>query len=543
MNGDSVDGAAAISEGYHDIDGQWHPVTPEVRAHLASIIGDAHQPRPLWFIPVGSTHTLLGSCELVVEGGESWGVVDALGPSVPMGYHDLRPVDGGPVTRLVVHPTTCPPLPTTWGVAAQTYALWSDQSWGIGDLHDVAALARRIADAGGGALLLSPMHQAAPTSPRQDSPYYPSTRRACDPLLISMGTPPPAHLRCTPEALIDRDAVWQAKRAALWHQFDSFPQASGTAPAPAPAPAPSTIALWNARCEQPDAEPDELVHLARFHDWLQARIDIQLAEVSATGVAVVGDLAVGFAPDGADATDYAALLAHDVRVGAPPDAFNTDGQEWGISPFIPWKLRAALYEPFIHTIRAAMRGVQGLRIDHVMGLFRQYWVPAGGSARDGAYVRYPAEELLAIICLEATRAGAFVVGEDLGTVEPEVREALAACGVAGTKVLWFETLPPAHWPTEALATITTHDLPTIAEVFARPADDPLRQHLTAASPAATTAAEATAMAHEALLASPSALRLLASDDLAGALHQPNVPGTVGPPNWCRRLPVSVTDLL
>jgi 4-alpha-glucanotransferase len=537
VNGDSVDGAAAISEGYHDIDGQWHPVTPEVRARLAAIIGVAHQPRPLWFISVGSTHSLLGPCELIVEGGESWGVVDAIDSSVPMGYHDLAPVDGGPVTRLVVHPTTCPPLATTWGVAAQTYALWSDHSWGIGDLHDVATLAQRIADAGGGALLLSPMHQAAPTTPRQDSPYYPSTRRARDPLLIAMGTPPPAHLRCTPEALIDRDAVWAAKRAALWHQFDSFPQTSGTAPAP------SAIAWWNARCERPDAEPDELIHVARFHDWLQARIDAQLAEVTATGVAVVGDLAVGFAPDGADATDYAALLALDVRVGAPPDAFNAGGQEWGIPPFIPWKLRAALYEPFIHTIRAAMRGVQGLRIDHVMGLFRQYWVPAGGSPRDGAYVRYPADELLAIICLEATRAGAFVVGEDLGTVEPEVREALAACGIAGTRVLWFEPQPPAQWPKHALATITTHDLPTIAGVFARDAVDPLRGRLEQVAPGAADARAATTAVHTALIASSSALRLLASDDLAGAVHQPNVPGTVGPPNWCRLLPVPVDQLL
>jgi 4-alpha-glucanotransferase len=187
--------------------------------------------------------------------------------------------------------------------------------------------------------------------------------------------------------------------------------------------------------------------------------------------------------------------------------------------------------------------VQGLRIDHVMGLFRQYWVPEGGSARNGAYVRFPADELLAIVCLEATRAGAFVIGEDLGTVEDGVREALSACGIAGTRVLLFEDEPPSAWPVECLATLTTHDLPTVAGTWALPADDARRARLEAVATGCTDSAQAITAAHEALLASPAALRLLTADDLAGATAQPNVPGTVGPPNWCRQLPRPVDQLL
>lgn len=273
-----------------------------------------------------------------------------------------------------------------------------------------------------------------------------------------------------------------------------------------------------------------------------------MAEVAATGIKVIGDLAVGFSPNGADASEYRELLALDMRIGAPPDKFNTAGQEWGIPPFVPWKLRAAAYEPFVQTVRAALRGVHALRMDHVMGLFRQFWVPAGGSPTSGAYVRFPAEELLAIICLEATRSGAFVMGEDLGTVEPDVRETLAARGIAGTKVLWFEDEPPSEWTECALATVTTHDLPTIAGVWSRgstgeSSDDEVLARLVAVAPKATSAAEAAAAANAALVSGASRLRLVTTDDLAVAEQQPNVPGQNDHPNWKIRLPVPVDSLL
>jgi len=443
----------------------------------------------------------------------------------------------------------------------QTYSLWSERSWGIGDLGDLAALARSVRSAGGSAVLVSPLHQPAPSWPQSDSPYYPSSRRAWNPLLLAMEQERPPELECEPRGLIDRDAVWAEKRKALTSVYERSEAASGSATIPG---APWTVALWNALCDELGAEwrdwPDPwrrfdaaalsarldgdpaFAERARFHHWCQSLIADQLAEVAAIGVDVIGDLAVGFCPGGADAWEYQDLIALDVRIGAPPDPFSVDGQEWGIPPFIPWRIRAARFQPFIDTIRAALRGVHGLRIDHVMGLFRQFWVPAGGTPADGAYVEFPADELLAIICLEATRANAYVVGEDLGTVEPRVRERLAECHIAGTRVFWFEDEQPSTWPESCLATVTTHDLPTIAGVLSgADGDDEQRDRLAEIALAVSPAAVIT-LVHEALLAAPSRLRLLAADDLCAATERPNRPGTVDGPNWRRRLPFPVDKI-
>jgi len=540
-----------ITDGYFDVAGDWHEIDPDVRDRIRASMGEPQAGRPLWFVEQGMHHQLWNECELVLEDGTSWGRRHDLPAELPIGYHDLRPADGSPATRVIVHPARCPELPEAWGVAAQVYALWSDRSWGIGDLRDLRTLCERVVAAGGGAVLLSPLHQPAPSLPQEPSPYYPSSRRAWNPMLLAIDAPVPARLRCSPDQLIDRDDVWIAKRSVLEARFDAEDDGSVV---------PDDVARWNAHCDLqladwtrwPDDlsphEDDEFHRRARFHQWLQHRVGEQLADVAATGVRLIGDLAVGFSPNGADAHAFRDLLALDMRVGAPPDKFNTAGQEWGLPPFVPWKLRAALYEPFIQTVRAALRGVHALRIDHVMGLFRQYWVPAGGSPRDGAYVRFPADELLAIICLEATRAGAFVVGEDLGTVEMSVRDVLAARAIAGTKVLWFEEDTPDTWPAAALATVTTHDLPTAVAVWDRgltgdAGDDEVYERLVTVAPEATTAAEAVAAANAALLGSSSRLRLLTTDDLALAPHQPNVPGLNDEPNWKLRLPLPVDQLL
>ena len=550
-----------ITDGYHDVQGAWHPTGSATRAALRESMGEPQHGRPMWFVEHGSTHRLWNANELVLEDGTSRGTVHDLPADLPIGYHDLVPLDGGPVTRLVVHPTTCPALPAAWGVAVQTYALWSERSWGIGDLGDLRLLAERIMAAGGGALLTSPLHQPTPSFPQEASPYYPSSRRAWNPLLLAIDGPPPARLRCvsgsagTLDDLIDRDDVWIAKRAVLEAEYEAACEAGSVSHR-----RPDDVAIWNAHCdtllgdwrtwpaELPSIDHDPgLAEQAAFHQWIQDRFAEQLAQVTATGITLIGDLAVGFSPAGADAHHYRDHLALDMRIGAPPDMFNPAGQEWGIPPFVPWRLRAALYEPLIATLRASLRGVHGLRIDHAMGLFRQYWVPAGGSPGEGAYVRFPADEMLAIVCLEATRAGAFVVGEDLGTVEPLVRRMLAERRIACTKVLWFEDDVPADWPAASLATVTTHDLPTITEVWQRrpsPApDDDVRDRLLAAAPDATDAVSAIGAAHDALLGAGSRLRLLSADDLAGAVLPPNRPSDAGHPNWRIRLPKPVTELL
>jgi 4-alpha-glucanotransferase len=185
----------------------------------------------------------------------------------------------------------------------------------------------------------------------------------------------------------------------------------------------------------------------------------------------------------------------------------------------------------------------GLRIDHVMGLFRQYWIPAGGSPAEGAYVRLPAHELLAIIRLEAVRAGTFVVGEDLGTVEPEVHGALRESGVLGTKVWWFDQ-GCEHWPAANLATVTTHDLPTVAGVWYGADGSPdMGQALHALG--AASAHEAAMEVHHLVGESPARLVLATSDDLVGMIERPNHPGTMPDeqPNWCRRLSVPTGSVL
>lgn len=509
----------------------------------------------MWFVPSGEVHTLWDPCRLMLEDGTDLGELVALPADLPIGYHQLRPVGGGPTTHLIVHPTTCPAIPSAWGLTVQIYSLWSRGSWGIGDLADLCAVAWTLADTGGSAILVSPLHQPAPSLPQQDSPYYPSSRRAWNPLLLGLGGPPPPNLTCSATTLIDRDAVWAAKRSAL---EDLCSRSTD------PTPLPNTVAVWNALCDEfgPDWShwPTELqsfdshviasrlrkdrdfAQRAGFHQWCQQLVAEQLADIKASGVDLIGDLALGFSPSGADAWEYQQLLALDVRVGAPPDPFNELGQEWGIPGFVPWRLRNALYEPFIATLRATLSGVGGLRIDHVMGLFRQFWVPSDMSPTEGAYVKFPADELLAIICLEATRAGAFAIGEDLGTVQDGVREALAARNIARTMVLWFEPDPPAAWPADSLATVTTHDLPTIAGVFSGTDGDDTQRERLAAVTGGTHEAEVIEQAHAAILASSARLRLLALDDLCATKERANRPGTIGGKNWRKRLPLPVEAL-
>ena len=565
----------AISDGYFDVGGVWHATSDDTREALRASMGTPVAGNPLWFVPAGqSAAGLWNPCRIRLEDGPEIGPVGELPGDLPVGYHDLIPADGGPWTRLFVHPPNCPEIPVAWGVAAQIYALWSTRSWGVGDLGDLGTVAAAVARAGGGAMLVSPLHQPAPSLPQEDSPYYPSSRRTWNPLLIAMDEPVPDTLRCAAESLVDRDAAWSAKRAALMERYRAERTAGTSRPVPE---TPASVACWNALCEEFGprwrewpvpwtrfdrqaltnrlSEDADFAERARFHQWCQGQLGAQLTEVAAHGVAVIGDLAIGFSPQGADAWEYQDLLALDIRIGAPPDPFSLSGQDWGIPPFTPWRVRNAGYQPLIETIRAALRGVQGLRIDHVMGLFRQFWIPVGRPPSEGAYVAFPADELMAIICIEAERAGAFVVGEDLGTVEPYVRERLAQHRIAATRVLWFEDHPPSRWPAECLATVTTHDLPTVTGVFTgADGGDEHRARLDAVlsdavlsdavlSDAVLSPDAVIASVHAALLASPSRLRLLAMDDVCGAAERPNHPGTVNGTNWRRRLPSSVDDLV
>jgi 4-alpha-glucanotransferase len=557
-----------IADGFHDVEGTWHATPEPTRAVLREMMGRPEGGPPLWFVDQGSAHTLLGRCRVVLEDGTDLGDHDALPPSMPIGYHRLQPLDGGPETSLVVAPTRCPAAPVGWGAAAQVYSLWRPDGWGIGDLADVRLLCQHLAERGASVLLLSPLHAPSPTMPQEPSPYFPSSRRWSNPLHIPMSGDAPVGLAGEPGGLIDRDRVWAAKRHALAQRFQveregtewrGWARSQGTEL--------WQFALWNALADrfgpawrtwpEPFRHPASprvqdlpttdraVAEACEFHAWVQWLADRELAAAAnGAGLALIGDLAVGCAADGADAWQHQDLMALGVSVGAPPDPFNAAGQDWGLPPFVPWRLRAAGYAPFVSMVRAAFRHMGGLRIDHAMGLFRQYWVPAGGSPADGAYVRLPAHELLAILRLEAVRAGAFVVGEDLGTVEAGVREALAASGILGTKVWWFDQGCEA-WAEANLATVTTHDLPTVEGVRSgTDGSDEMQAALQAAAPGADTVGALAAL-HSIVARSAARLVLATTDDMAGTGERPNHPGTSGPDtaNWRRRLPLATEALL
>ena len=518
-----------VTSGFYDVHGEWHETPDEVGDALRAAIGEPVPGPPMWFVHQGDEQWFWSPCRIVLEDGTDLGAHYGLPVDLPIGYHDLVPVDGGPATRLVVAPEACPAPPAGWGVSAQLYSMLSSTSQGIGDFADLITLARWVESHGGRHLLLSPLHAASPAGHQQDSPYYPSSKRWRNPLHLRV----PGVDSSRPE-VVDRDAVWATKRTALRALFEQTadgPDASWRTWASA---AGAPLREWAQWCaEQEGALEDDA---ADFHAWLQWCIERQLDAVhdAAPTISLIGDLAIGFDPSGADGSAFSAFLAHGCRIGAPPDQFNTAGQDWGLPPFIPWKLRAACYEPFIQTVRGALRNMQGLRMDHVMGLFRQYWVPPGATAAHGAYVRFPADELLAIVSIEAARAGAFVIGEDLGTVENGVREALAAHGILGTTVMWFTDDAPEAYPANSLATITTHDLPTILGVHSGDDSEPiLTERLALLIDGADSDEDVVAAIHAALGRAPSVIKLATLEDLALAHARPNMPGTTTErPNWC-----------
>jgi 4-alpha-glucanotransferase len=302
------------------------------------------------------------------------------------------------------------------------------------------------------------------------------------------------------------------------------------------------------------------VQRVRFHMWIQWSIDEQLAKNSYS-IAVMQDLPIGVDPAGADAWMWQDVFAQGVSIGAPPDKFNTGGQDWGLPPLIPWKLRSSGYEPFIQTIRATLRHAGGLRIDHVLGLFRLFWVPRGLGPARGAYVRYSADELLSIVALESHRANAFIVGEDLGTVEQGVPEKLQRRGILSYRVFWFETDPPEKWPEIALSAISTHDLPTVAGMWSgsdleaqrklglnpNEADTKKSRDLlktNAGVLARDTLKDVVLKTHAALGRAPSRVISAQLDDALALEERPNMPATSCDqwPNWSIALPKTLEEI-
>ncbi len=538
----------------------------------------------------------VGPAEIVLEDGSTRTIARRLPPEFPLGYHEIQRKGHAP-GRLIVAPAECflPPALRAWGWAIQLYGARSRRSWGIGDLADLRRLNIWAAGEGAGFSLVSPLAAAAPLVPQQASPYFPSSRLFRNPLYLDVEALPGARrwpglaaLARRGRALnrdrhIDRDAVFRVKMKAVEHlwaaareqedpSFDAYVREQGEAlrqfatfsalaerhgsgwhawPAALRHPQSATV-------RRASADPQTADRI-RLHQWLQYHLDRQLAR-AAQALPVMQDLPIGFDADGADAWAFQDVLAEGISVGAPPDEFNTRGQDWGLPPFVPGKLRAASYEPFVQTIRACLRHAGGLRIDHVMGLFRLFWIPSGMEPAQGAYVRLPASDLLAIVALESQRARAVIVGEDLGTVEQETRHQLSAHKVLSYRLVWFEKGPPASFPQQALSAITTHDLPTIAGLWSGSDLEAQRSLRLAPNEAGTQeihqrvarmtdATRRTPLAtvitrlHVALATAPSRLLTATLDDAMAVAERPNMPATTNQwPNWCIALPRPIETL-
>jgi len=550
---------------------------------------------------------------------------------LPLGYHKMVLTYGESdapqqaEASLAVTPSSLN-LPTNhrlWGYAVQLYSVRSNRSWGIGDFDDLAALATWAATTQqADYVLINPTHAAEPEPPMEPSPYLPATRRYINPVYIRpeaipeyAGVVGAARTRLLglqtravnlPRDRVDRDAAWALKRQALRIVFDAgMPPArlmSLQAWRRSEGRALHDFALWTLLCTQYgrdwhtwpkplqrptspecDAFAASHTHDLAFVEWQQWIAQAQLSDAQRAAndagmrAGVMSDLAVGASPKGADTWMMEGVYAEDAEVGAPPDAYNQLGQLWDQPPWRPDRLADLDFVPFRQVVQHALRHAGGLRIDHVMGLFRLWWVPRGHPPSEGCYVRYDHDAMVGILALEAHRAGAIVVGEDLGTVEPWVREYLAGRGILGTSVLWFEyeggqPVPPQGWRSACLASVTTHDLPPTAGFLAldhvrlrdqlglltEPLDvelataaneqrwwlDYLRAGGYIVNPMDGTDlddVEATVLAlHRAMAASPARLLCAYLVDAVGDHRTQNQPGTTNEyPNW--RVPLSGPD--
>lgn len=444
--------------------------------------------------------------------------------NLPLGWHTVvATLDDGSTTRapLAVTPERLaePALATGrgWGTMAQLYSVRSKDSWGMGDARDLAELGSFFGSVGADFLLINPLHAAEMFPPITPSPYLPTSRRFVSPLYIrpedieevAYLTGPQRSLvrwahqevegdNDSPEP-IDRDASWRAKSQALAviyahglsparrRKFERFRSEMGQGL--------EDFALWCALAERYRGEqwPESVSHpssprtrllrieLAERIDyfcWLQWIIDQQLQRAQADaidagmGLGLMQDLAVGVHPGGADAWALQDVFARGIEVGAPPDMYNQQGQNWSQPPWRPDALAERGYEPLRDMLRTVLRHAGAIRVDHIIGFFRLWWIPQGASPGDGTYVRFDHEAMIGVLLLEAHRAGAALIGEDLGTVEPWVRDYLTERGIFGTSVMWFEYgedgLPkrPEDYRHLALATVDTHDMPPAAGYLA-----------------------------------------------------------------------------
>jgi 4-alpha-glucanotransferase len=563
-----------------------------------------------------------------------------------LGYYSLSVTCRTPAGKLsgrmllAVTPDRCyVPEGRTWGIYVNLYSVRSEGNLGVGDLSDLRELVR-WAGAGlcAGFVGISPLHATNNRMPLGISPYSATSRLYRNFIYLDLeNLPCTGHIRGlldSPEfrgeaealrksELIDYEAVAYLKKRALRAAFEAFwPDRRANEPfrrfvrregrsledfatfmaleehLKGQMPQLSRWQDWPEEYRGPGGPAVERFRKAharevRFHQFVQWLIEEQLAQVSAAAkeaamsLGLYKDLAVGSSGDGGDAWSHPEVFAFGVNAGAPPDAFNQSGQNWGFPPLIPERLREDGYRLFIETIRNNLRHAGALRIDHALGLFRLFWIPDGATAKEGStYVRYPHEELLRIIALESVRNRAAIIAEDLGTLGPEVRETLERFGMLSYRLFYFERdwntrafLPPGAYPEVALAAVTTHDLPTLngywkgrdievknrlgvyldegawqKDLNDRQADRQLMLDALAGLLPEGLPAEAGSVpeltpglslaVHNFLARTPSKLVSVNLDDILFALDQQNLPGVLeGHPNWRQKGLADLGDVL
>jgi 4-alpha-glucanotransferase len=532
----------------------------------------------------------------------------------------LGEVPATPASPVVAPQSAVAPLPRRrgWGFTLQLYALRSRDSWGHGDLRDLADVASWSArELGAAFVLINPLHAAEPVPPITPSPYTPMSRCFLSPLYLRIEDIPEFHLLHSSErtristlaaplraangttALIDRDAVWSAKRAALdavyrvplatdrqrdldafrigqgrvlddWATWCTIAEVHG-----------HDYRAWPARLRDPRSAEVAAVRSERsdavaFHVWLQWLVTAQAVRAQRAAleagmdIGIVHDLAVGAFPGGFDSWAGQDTLVRGLTVGAPPDEFNQLGQDWGLPAWHPGRLAAQGYRPLADLFGAVARHAGGMRVDHVMGLSRLWVIPSGMTPDRGTYLRYDRDATVGVLASCAAGAGVVAVGEDLGTVERGLRGCLKRRNILGTDMLWFERLPdgaplpPGLWRRSCLATVSTHDMPPAASylsgdhVAQRARLGLLTRPESVERAAAASAVDGwlAALAREGLLPSggrpdaagftaalygylaktPALLIGVSLSDAVGELHPQNIPGTIDEyPNW--RLPL------
>jgi 4-alpha-glucanotransferase len=553
-------------------------------------------------------------------------------------------------TRLILTPDVCYIPPElynrrTWGFSINLYSIRSLRNWGIGDFTDLKKIVRWTANLKGGVVGINPLHALQNTRPFGISPYSPISRLYKNFIYLDieqipevLGSEEAQSLmktdsfkkeieRLRNRKLIDYERIALLKKEILRHAFNLFYEKHYL---------PDTqrgkdfkrylseegsslesfslfVSLWEhmmkahhaytwhqwfkyyQKPENPVVQEFKKLHLKEilFNSYIQWLIDEQIREINKLTaelgmvIGLYNDLAVGSVGGGSDTWNYQDIFG-EADVGAPPDDFSPDGQNWGFPPLIPEKLKETRYEYFIQTIRKNMKYCGALRIDHAPGLFRLFWIPYGMSPKEGAYIRYPSEDLIRIIALESMRNKTMVIAEDLGTVADNVRETLKKFQMLSYKLFYFERnypdpsfLPPEKYPEMSLCAVTTHDLPTIygywkyqdikvRKKLGKYSDESLfKKHMEErkrdkkliisalksqgiitddflSKPKSITqmTPELCFAIYNYLANTPCKLLLVSLDDIIGTLNQQNMPGTVDSyPNWLQKIPLILEEII